>query len=76
MIYIEGDSVPLPNVMVESSLSESTSAARRDIKGGGVKVDGEKVADAKQALSLSFGKEHLIQRGKRHFVKVRVEKKK
>ena len=72
-IYAEGESIPLPNVLVESLFTDSTSVARRDIKGGGVRVDEKKVTDV--SSSLSVGSEFLIQKGKRHFKKVRVEAK-
>jgi len=40
----EGDPLHLPGLLVQSGLSASTSAARRDIDGGAVRVDGEPVA--------------------------------
>ncbi|MCK4738533.1 MAG: tyrosine--tRNA ligase, partial [Deltaproteobacteria bacterium] len=58
VIEIEGEEVPLPNAMVQCGIADSTSASRRDIKGGGVKVDEEKITDVR--FTLSVGSEHLI----------------
>ena len=70
-IYAEGDGMLLPNIMVEIGFTDTTSGARRDIKGGGVRVDGKKVTDVKSLLGV--GGKYLIQKGKRHFRKVMVE---
>jgi tyrosyl-tRNA synthetase len=61
----------LPRLMVDSGLAASTSEAQRLIKGGGVQVDGEKIADAK--LVLAAGKTYLLQVGKRRFKRVTLE---
>jgi tyrosyl-tRNA synthetase len=58
----------LVDIMVESGLVDSNSQAKRDIKQGGVKVN-EKVIDDINA-ELDAG-ENIIQKGKRHFVKVK-----
>jgi tyrosyl-tRNA synthetase len=58
----------LPNLIVEAGAAPSTSEARRLIKQGGVKLDGEKVTDA--SLELSPGRTFLLQVGKRRFKKV------
>ncbi|VAV85144.1 Tyrosyl-tRNA synthetase [hydrothermal vent metagenome] len=73
VVYCEQPTIPLPNVMVQSGLTDTTSSARRDIKGGGVRVDETKVEDVRFVMSV--GGEHLIQRGKRHFKKVKIESK-
>ena len=58
----------LPRLMMDSGLAPSTSEAQRLIKGGGVQVDGEKIADPK--LELAVGKIYLLQVGKRRFKRV------
>lgn len=58
----------LPNVMVQAGTAPSTSEARRLIKQGGVRLDGEKVTDAN--LELMPGRTFLLQVGKRRFKKV------
>ena len=59
----------LPNAMVQAEFCNSSSEARRLIQGGGVKVDGDKVADPK--MSLSAGS-YLLQAGKRKVARVTV----
>ncbi len=51
-----------------AGLSESKSETRRNIQGGGVKIDGEKVESIEQEINIE--KERLIQVGKRRFIKV------
>jgi tyrosyl-tRNA synthetase len=58
----------LPRLMVDAGLASSTSEAQRLIKGGGVQVDGNKIADPK--LELAAGKTYLLQVGKRRFKRV------
>jgi tyrosyl-tRNA synthetase len=60
----------LPRLMVDAGLASSTSEAQRLIKGGGVQVDGEKIADPK--LELAAGKTYLLQVGKRRFKRVKL----
>ena len=57
----------LSRALVESSLAQSNSAARRLIIQGGVQVDGERVSDQSHALPLG---EYLIKAGKRRFRRV------
>ncbi len=56
--------------LVDCNLVPSTSQARRDIKGGAVKLDQIKVEDDK--LSLESG-EFVLQKGKKNFVKIIVK---
>ena len=57
-------------VLVDTELEKSTSQARRDIKGGAVKLDQKKVED--DSLKLSIG-EYVLQKGKKNFVKIIVK---
>jgi len=59
----------VPALLKETGLAASTSAARRLIQGGGVKLDGEKVASEEAAVPARG--ELLVQVGKRHFLRVR-----
>jgi tyrosyl-tRNA synthetase len=52
--------------LVDSKIESSTSQARRDIKQGAVKINGEKVSD--EQLQLNVG-EYILQVGKRKFAK-------
>jgi tyrosyl-tRNA synthetase len=60
----------LPQVMKNVGLVKSTSEAIRLIKQGGVKLNGSTVTDTKTMLQQG---KHLIQVGKRRFLKVIVE---
>jgi tyrosyl-tRNA synthetase len=60
----------LIDLMVEKQFAESKGAAKNLIKNGGVKIDGEKVADIMQKVDFS-GKESLVlQVGKKNFAKL------
>ncbi len=69
-----GASMPVSLVLKESGLAASTSEARRNIRGGGVRVDGVRVED--ETLELPVGSTYLIQKGKRHFARVVIEQEK
>jgi len=56
--------------LVDTSLVASTSQARRDLKGGAVKIDQKKVDNDK--LTLEAG-EYVLQKGKKNFVKIIVK---
>jgi tyrosyl-tRNA synthetase len=62
---VEGEQEIL-SVLVASGLASSNSEARRLIDGKGVKVDGEPASAYDQTVSAGM----LIQKGKRHFIKL------
>jgi len=68
-LAVEGGRAWLPRVLVRAGLAPSTSQATRLIEQGAVSVDGEKVSD--RNLHLDAPGEYLLQKGKRHFVRVR-----
>ena len=53
--------------LVDTSLVASTSQARRDLKGGAVKIDQVKVDNDKMLLEAG---EYVLQKGKKNFVKI------
>ncbi|RMG18534.1 MAG: tyrosine--tRNA ligase [Deltaproteobacteria bacterium] len=59
---------PIADVLTETGLAKSKSEARRLVKQGGVKVDGERFTDPQGVLPAG---QHLIQVGKRRFLRVR-----
>src|SRR5688572_29116855 len=71
---IEEATISLARLLKQVGLAESTSAAHRLIEQGGVKVDGERVDNPKAAISP--GSAHLLQVGKRAFLRVEVTQKK
>ena len=62
--------IAIANLLKEAKLVNSTSDAMRMIKQGAVKIDGEKVTDAK--LSIKAGTTKIYQVGKRRIARVSV----
>lgn len=58
----------LPKFLTDAGLTASNSDARRSIKQGAVKIDGEKYSGEDEKLLLSEGM--IIQNGKRKFIKI------
>ena len=56
-------------VLVDTKLVNSTSQARRDIKGGAVKIDQKAVSDANYKFTTG---EFVLQKGKKNFVRILV----
>jgi len=71
-LTVTGDSAgcAIANLLKQAGLTASTSEAIRMINQGAVKIDGEKVSDAK--LVLAVGTQHVYQVGKRKFARVTV----
>ena len=69
-LFSATDSMSISLVLKEAGLSSSTSEARRNIRGGGVRIDGERVDDEK--LEIPIGTSHVFQVGKRRFAKITV----
>lgn len=58
-------------LLVKCGLATSNGEARKLVQGGGVSIDGEKVADFKMTLSVAdFAEERIIKKGKKTFHKV------
>ncbi len=65
--------LPLVSVMVDTGLSASKSEARRLIKQGGVKIDGEPADSIDMELKQhQEDKDYIIQVGKRKFARVKM----
>ena len=64
----EGYAIAL--LLKDAGLTSSTSDSNRMVKQGAVKIDGEKLTDAK--LVVPAGAEHIYQVGKRKFAKVKI----
>ncbi|MCC7522313.1 tyrosine--tRNA ligase [Candidatus Uhrbacteria bacterium] len=69
-VRLKKSEILLVDALVESGLCESKSEARRQIEQGGVKVNDKVMKDVKTALELDE-EPVLIQKGKRHFVRIR-----
>src|SRR6266850_2042758 len=61
-VKVQGDGEKLANVLKETQLSASASAAYRDIEGGGVRIGGERVSDKNTVLPAN-GTEMILQVG-------------
>ena len=66
--------VGICRLLCQAGLASSHSSARRLIEGKAVEKEGEKVTDFRLKLKLKAGETFLLKAGKRHFVKVKVEK--
>ena len=69
-LKIQGSSFCVANLLKESGLTTSTSEAIRLINQGAVRIDGEKVSDAK--FEISINTQNIYQVGKRKFAKVKL----
>ena len=71
VVSVEARAWPLPTLLKEAGLAQSTSEARRLIQGGGVRIDGEVVADvAHEVQVVPGGSTLLLQAGKRRFAEI------
>ncbi len=62
--------LPVPQLLKLAGLVASTSDAMRQIAGGGVKLDGERVID--KAMAIPLGSTVIAQVGKRKFARVTI----
>jgi tyrosyl-tRNA synthetase len=69
-VYTLEKGIGILQAMVESKLVPTTSQARRDMKGGAVKIDQLKIDDEKYCFETG---EFILQKGKKNFVKVIVK---
>ena len=68
-----GEGLWLPELLHEAGLAQSRGQARKDLKGGGVYVNGKRIDDEQHKLTTSdlmFGKYVLLRRGKRNYAVV------
>jgi tyrosyl-tRNA synthetase len=63
--------IAIANLLKEAGLTSGTSDAMRMIKQGAVKIDGEKISDAK--LIITAGTRQVYQVGKRRFARVEIK---
>ena len=66
-----GRPMPIPRLLKEAGLVNSTSEAIRLVRQGGVRIDGERVGDP--GLEIRPGQTHVYQVGKRKFARVTVQ---
>ena len=68
LTHVDADGVNIPQLLKKINLVSSTSEAHRLIKGGGIKINGDKVK--KSNFIILKGKSFTIQVGKRKFAKI------
>jgi tyrosyl-tRNA synthetase len=69
--HVPDEGYAIANLLKDAGLTESTSESMRMIKQGAVKIDGERVADAR--VSILAGSDHVYQVGKRKFARIRLK---
>jgi tyrosyl-tRNA synthetase len=67
----DGEQMWIVPLLVQAGLAPSNSEARRLIRQGAVRVDGDRVGDAEARLTAS--EPHLLQVGRRRFARIRPE---
>jgi tyrosyl-tRNA synthetase len=70
-----GESLALTRLLEETGLAPSRSEGRRLIEGGGVTVNGVRIADPRAELAAEPGRVYQIKVGKRRFLRIRVASK-
>lgn len=68
-----GEGLWLPELLHEAGLAQSRGQARKDVKGGGVYMNGKRIDDEQHKLTTSdlmFEKYVLLRRGKRNYAVV------
>ncbi|MDW8310909.1 MAG: tyrosine--tRNA ligase, partial [Verrucomicrobiales bacterium] len=68
---LEGGGVPLVEVLVHAGLCPSKGQARKDIEGGGIYLNNQRVASPQRAVTLNdllFGRHVLLRKGKKNYV--------
>jgi tyrosyl-tRNA synthetase len=71
VLQIAGESIGVAQAVKQAGLVASTSEALRLIEGGGLKLDGERVAD--KGWTIARGTTVVVQAGKRRFARIRVD---
>jgi tyrosyl-tRNA synthetase len=72
---LEGDGLPLVELLIESGLCPSKGQARKDVEGGGINLNNVREANAQRhvvAADLLFGKYLLLRKGKRNYAAITV----
>ena len=69
-LEVPPEGLPIVQLLKQAGLVPSTSEAMRQIAGGGVRLDGEKVSD--KGLLVAKGEEVVAQVGKRKFARVKL----
>src|SRR3954465_13847235 len=72
---IDGEGVPLVEALVLAGLSQSKGQARKDIEGGGVYLNGQRVTSATEKLTSArtlYGRYAMLRKGKKNYAMLTV----
>jgi tyrosyl-tRNA synthetase len=72
---LEGEGLPLVEALVLAGLSQSKGQARKDIEGGGVYLNGERVTAFTDKLTTSrtlYGRYAMLRKGKKNYAMLTV----
>ena len=72
---LEGQGIPLVELLAEAGLCTSKGQARKDIEGGGINLNNVREANAQRHVTagdLLFGKYLLLRKGKRNYAAISV----
>lgn len=67
---LDGAGTPIVELLVASGLASSKGQARKDIEGGGISLNNQRVADFQRPVTradLLFGRHLLLRKGKRNY---------
>ena len=72
-IDFSGDQIGILSLLVKCGLAASNGEARKLVQGGGISLDGKKIADPKIMLTVSdFADSRVIKKGKKTYHKVQL----
>ncbi|HKM40454.1 MAG: tyrosine--tRNA ligase [Patescibacteria group bacterium] len=71
-LFLEAGDYSIIDILITGSLVSSKSEARRLIKQGGLKLNGELLLDPEKIINLG-SESVLIQKGKRHFLQIKLK---
>lgn len=66
----EGGKIGLVHLIAQAGLAASNGEARRLVQGGGVQIDGEKIADVAYTVDVAAQAPFVLRAGKRRYVRV------
>lgn len=72
---LDGEGLPLVETLVLAGLSQSKGQARKDIEGGGVYLNGERVSSSTEKLTKDrtlFGRYAMLRKGKKNYAMLTV----
>jgi tyrosyl-tRNA synthetase len=72
---LQGEGYGLLDAMVAAGMTQSKGAARKDLEGGGVQLNGQKVTNVQQRITtaeLLFGKYAVLRKGKKNYAVLQV----